>query len=325
MKPKILVTRQLPPAAMEPLEKNFEVVCNPRDRALPRKELLLLVRGKEGLLPTISDLIDAEVMDAAGLPLKIIANYGVGYNHIDLEAATLRKIAVTNTPGVLTDTTADLALALLLAVSRRVVEGDAFTRAGKFKEWSPRFFLGTEVHHKTLGLLGFGRIGQAVAKRAVGFDMRILYHNLSGAKPELAGESGAQYVDKETLLKESDFISLHVPLTRETRHIIGLKEFSLMKPTAFIINTARGEMIEEAALVKALQAKKIAGAGLDVYEHEPKIHPDLIRMNNVVVLPHIGSATIETRIRMGLMAAKNLMAAFGGTVPPNCVNPQVFR
>jgi glyoxylate reductase len=324
METKILVTRRLPDRAMAFLEENFQVECNPYDRVLGHAELLEKVRGKDGLLPLLTDVIDGGVMDAAGERLKVIANYAVGYNNIDVNAATRRKIAVTNTPGVLTDTTADLAMALILAVARRIVEGDAFARAGKYKGWSPLLLLGTDVHHKTLGLFGFGRIGRAVAKRAAGFDMSILYHDRFQAQPELEKQLNAKRVDRETLLKTSDFVSLHVPLSPETRGLIGPQELSLMKPNAIIINTARGEVIEEEALVEALQVKKIAGAGLDVFENEPEIHPALSEMNNVLILPHIGSGSLETRTKMGLMAAENLIAALKGDVPPNCVNQEIF-
>jgi len=324
MKPDILVTRKLPSAAMALLDENFEIVCNPHNRVLTREELLSGVRGKEGLLPLLTDRIDDEVMEAAGPQLKIIANYAVGYNNIDVGAATERKIAVTNTPGVLTDTTADLTMALLLAVARRIVESHIYASAGSYQGWDPLLFLGTDVHHKTLGLLGFGRVGFAVAKRAIGFDMRILYYDQQRADPDLENQVGAIYVDLETLLKESDFVSIHVPLTEGTRGLIGSETLALMKPTAFLINTARGEIVQEDALVRALQEKLIAGAGLDVFEHEPAIHPALMKVSNVVILPHVGSASMETRTKMGLMAAENLIAAFRGEIPPNCLNPQVF-
>jgi len=325
MKKKIFVTRRLPSAAMELLEKNFEVECNPHDRVLSREELLEQVRDRDGLLPLLTDRIDSQVMTAAGPQLKIIANYAVGFNNIDVPAATARKIAVTNTPGVLTDTTADLTLALILGVARRLVEGDKFTRAGKYEGWAPLLFLGADVHHKTLGLMGFGRIGYAVAKRALGFDMRILYHDTRRADPELEKQVEAQYVDRDTLLREADYVSIHVPLTPETTRFMSTLEFSLMKPTAFIVNTARGEVIDEEALVEALKNGQIAGAGLDVFEHEPAIHPALFHLDNVIILPHIGSGSVETRTKMGLIAAENLIAAFQGKIPPNCLNPEVYN
>lgn len=324
MKPKILVTRRLPPKAMALLGENFQVECNPHDRVLERAELLERVKGKEGLLPLLTDHIDGEVMDAAGKQLKIIANYAVGFNNIDVEAATHRKIAVSNTPGVLTETTADLTMALILAVARRIVEGDAFARSGQYEGWAPLLLLGTDVHHKTLGLLGFGRIGFAVAKRAAAFDMHIIYHDRVRAEPDLEKQVNARYVDKKALLKESDFISIHVPLLPETRRLIGPEELALMKSSAILINTSRGEIMDEAALAKALEEGKIAGAGLDVFEKEPEIHPALTNMAAVVMLPHLGSASLETRTKMGLMAAENMIAAFRGEIPPNCVNPKVF-
>ena len=325
MKPAILVTRKLPPAAMELLEENFQMECNPHNRVLSREELLDAVRGKEGILSLLTDTMDGEVMESAGKCLKMIANYAVGFNNIDVSAATKRKIAVSNTPGVLTDTTADLAMALILTVGRRIVESDIYTRAGKYMGWDPLLFMGSDVHHKTLGILGFGRVGQALAKRAAGFDMQVLYHNRNRVNPEIEENLGATYVDQDTLLKTSDFLSIHVPSTPETVGLIDSETLSLMKPSAFVINTARGEIIREAELVKASEEKKIAGAGLDVFEHEPKIHPGLLKMDNVVILPHIGSASMETRTKMGLMAAENLIAQFKGEIPPNCLNPEIFK
>jgi glyoxylate reductase len=309
---------------MDLLEKNFQIESNPYDRVLTRAELLEKVKGRDGLLPLLTDRIDGEVMEAAGRQLRVIANYAVGFNNIDVPAATARKIAVTNTPGVLTDTTADLTLALILGVARRLAESDRYARAGKYEGWAPLLFLGADVHHKTLGLMGFGRIGYAVAKRALGFDMRILYHDNRRADPELERQVQAQYADRDTLLREADFLSIHVPLTPETKRFLSTREFSLMKPTAYIVNTARGEVIDEEALAAALKNKQIAGAGLDVFEHEPAIHPALLTMDQVIILPHIGSASTETRTKMGLMAAENLIAVFQGRVPPNCLNPEVF-
>ena len=310
---------------MELLEESFQMECNPHNRVLLREELLDAVRGKEGILSLLTDTMDGEVMESAGKSLKMIANYAVGFNNIDVSAATKRKIAVSNTPGVLTDTTADLAMALILAVGRRIVESDIYTRAGKYMGWDPLLFMGSDVHHKTLGILGFGRVGQALAKRAAGFDMQVLYHNRNRVNPEIEENLGATYVDQDTLLKTSDFLSIHVPSTPETVGLIDSETLSLMKPSAFVINTARGEIIREAELVKALEEKKIAGAGLDVFEHEPKIHPGLLKMDNVVILPHIGSASMETRTKMGLMAAENLIAQFKGEIPPNCLNPEIFK
>jgi glyoxylate reductase len=325
MKPGIFVTRRLPEGAMQVLEDKFDCQCNPDDRVLTRAELLAGVKGKDGILPLLTDRIDDEVLDAAGSQLKIVANYAVGYNNIDVPACTKRGIPATNTPGVLTDTTADLAMTLLLAVARKIVPADAYTRAGRYQGWAPLLFLGTDVHHKTLGIMGFGRIGFAVAKRAAGFDMNILYHDSFRANPELEQQVGAKFVDKSTLLAESDFVSLHVPLIPETHHYIGSPELAAMKSSAYLINTSRGEVLDEKALVKALQLGQIAGAGLDVFEFEPAIEEELTLMDNVVILPHIASASIETRTKMGLVAADNLIARLlEGQKPPNCVNPEVF-
>lgn len=275
------------------------------------------MKGKDGLLPLLTDRIDGEVLDMAGPRLKVVANYAVGFNNIDLAACTARKIPATNTPGVLTDTTADLAMTLLLALARKVVPADAFARAGKYQGWSPLLFLGAGVHHKTLGLMGFDRIGFAMAKRAAGFDMRILYCDAAGPDPELERRVGARFVDQKTLLAESDYVSLHVPLTHKTRHLMSEAEFKAMKPGAFLINTSREEVVDEKALVKSLKHGQIAGAGLDVFEFEPAIEPDLMTMENVVILPHIASASVETRTKMGLVAAENLIAVLiDKTSPP---------
>lgn len=325
MKPTIFVTRRLPDGAMQVLEENFDVDCNPHDRVLTREELLAAVAGKDGILPLLTDRIDAELLDAAGSQLKIVANYAVGFNNIDVAACTKRKIPATNTPGVLTDTTADVAMTLLLAVARKVVPADAYTRAGKYQGWAPLLFLGTDVHHKILGIMGFGRIGFALAKRATGFDMEIIYHDTLRADPELEKQVGARFVDKATLLAESDFVSLHVPLMPETHHLISGPELEAMKSSAYLINTSRGEVVDEKALVKALEQGQIAGAGLDVFEFEPAIEPELKAMDNVVILPHIASASIETRTKMGLLAADNLISVLiEGRRPPNCLNPEIF-
>lgn len=315
---KVYVTRRIPQPALDLLSASCEVEVNEEDRVLTKAELISKVKGRDAVLCLLTDTIDAEVLDAAQ-GVKIFANYAVGYNNIDVEAATKRKIWVSNTPGVLTDTTADLAWALIFAVARRVVEADRFTREGKFKGWAPMLFLGQDVTGKTLGIIGGGRIGEAVGKRAQGFAMKVLYNDIV-RNVEFEKATGATYVDKETLLKEADIISLHVPLLPETRHLISAHELSLMKPTAILINTARGPVVDEDALVKALKAKQIYGAGLDVFEEEPKVHPGLLELDNVVLLPHIASASMETRTKMGLMAAENILAVMKGQVPPYHVN-----
>jgi lactate dehydrogenase-like 2-hydroxyacid dehydrogenase len=256
--------------------------------------------------------------------LKIIANYAVGYDNIDVKAATAKGIVVTNTPGVLTDSTADMAWALLFSITRRIVEGDRLTRAGKFTGWAPMLLLGGDLVGKTLGIIGAGRIGTAMAMRSRGWNMRILYTTQSSRNAVLEETLGAKRVDLETLLKESDFISLHTPLSEKTRHLIGSREFSIMKRTAYLINTGRGAVIDEVALVNALRNKQIAGAGLDVYEEEPKLKPGLAELDNVVLTPHLGSATVETRTKMSLMVAENIIAVLNKQKPKNCINPVVI-
>jgi glyoxylate reductase len=325
-KPRVLVTRVLPPAVMEALHHDFDLSVNQHDGPMPREELLKTLPGHAGLLPLLVDRIDAELLDAAGGSLRIVANFAVGYNNIELEAATSRGIAVTNTPDVLTHSTADMALALMLAAARRLVEADKLTRPGRFPGWGPMFMLRADLHHKTLGVIGLGRIGQAVAKRGQGFDMRVLYHQRSRLDPEKERRLAVEYRGLDQLLAESDFVSLHVPLNPQTNRLIGRRELELMKPTAFLVNTARGEVVDEAALVGALEMGTIAGAGLDVYENEPELHPGLTQLTNVVLAPHLGSATLETRTNMGLTAAGNLRALLlEGRRPPNCLNPQALN
>ncbi|MEI6158034.1 MAG: D-glycerate dehydrogenase, partial [Atribacterota bacterium] len=278
-----------------------------------------------GILPLLTDTIDSEIMDAAGNSLKIIANYAVGYNNIDVYAATQRGIMVTNTPGVLTETTADLAWALLMCCSRRINESERYLRTGKFRGWEPLLFLGTDVHGATLGLVGFGRIAKAMARRASGFDMRVRYYDMNRVGQEEEEKYHVEYQSLGALLRESDFVSLHIPLTKETHHFIGEKELKQMKKEAYLINTARGPIVDEKVLVRALQEGWIRGAGLDVFEQEPAVEADLLRMENVVVVPHIGSASYATRTKMATMAAENLIKALEGTIPPNLVNPEVLK
>lgn len=290
----------------------------------PREVLLREVADVEGLLCLLTDPIDAEVMDAAP-KLRVISNYAVGYDNIDVSAATARGIIVANTPGVLTDTTADMAFALLMAVARRVVEADRFVRAGRWKTWGPRLLLGRDVHGATLGIVGMGRVGAAVARRARGFAMRILYYDVV-RRESLESELGVEWVDLETLLRESDFVTIHTALTDETRHLISTRELGLMKPTAILINTARGPIVDQKALYEALRNGVIAGAGLDVTDPEP-IAPDdpLLTLDNVVITPHIASASIATRTQMAIMAADNLLAGLRGERPLSVVNPEVFE
>ena len=320
----VYVTRQIPEAGIEMLRQACQVVdVNPEDRVLTHEELLAAVAGRDGVLCLLTDRIDAEVMDAAK-GCKVFANYAVGYDNIDVAAATERGIVITNTPGVLTDATADLAWTLLFAVTRRVVEGDRYTRAGKFKGWGPMLFLGGDITGRTLGIIGAGRIGQAVARRSVGFQMKVLYTDPS-PRPELEKDIGAERVELDELLRESDFVSVHCLLNEETRHLIGKRELELMKPTAYLINNARGPIVDEKALVEALHEKRIAGAGLDVYEDEPELAPGLAELDNVVLLPHLGSASIQTRTDMATMAAHNLLTVLSGNLPPNLVNAAVLE
>ena len=319
----VYVTRQIPQPGIDLVrEACSSVETNPHDRVLSREELLGAVAGRDGVLCLLTDAIDAEVFDAAK-GCKVFANYAVGYNNIDVAAATARGIAVTNTPGVLTDATADLTWALLFSAARRIVEGDRFTRAGKFDGWSPMLFLGGDISGRTLGILGAGRIGTAVALRSRGFRMRVLYHD-PVHNEAIEQAVGAQRADLDTLLGEADFVSVHVSLDASTRHLIGARELGLMKPTAYLINTSRGPVIDEAALVEALRAGQIAGAGLDVFEDEPALKPGLAELPNVVIPPHLGSATIGTRTRMATLAATNLVAMLRGERPPNIVNPEVL-
>lgn len=324
MKPKVLVTRRIPDEGMKLLEGKFDLDVNEEDRVLTKKEIIQKLKGKDALLCLLTDTIDKEVIDS-NPKIKVISNYAVGFNNVDVAAATKHKIPVTNTPGVLTETTADLAFALLISAARRVVESDKFARAGKFNGWAPMLLLGRDVYGKTLGILGLGRIGHAMAKRgAKGFDMKILYYDMKKDEA-FEKEYNAKFVDKETLLKESDFVSLHVPLTEETKHFIGEKELSMMKGTAVLINTSRGPVVDEAALAKALKEKKIFAAGLDVFEEEPKIHPGLIGLDNAVIVPHIASASVETRGKMAEMAAKNLILTMEGKKPLSIVNEEVLK
>lgn len=323
MKPKVLITWKIPGGPIRELGRYAEVYLNEGDRPLTVQEIMDRLPGKMGLLSMAIDSITEDVLQA-GCDLKIVANYAVGFNNIDLSAATRRKIAVTNTPDVLTDTTADLTFALILGVARRVAEGDRWVRAGKWIGWKPDFMLGTDVHGKTLGVIGLGRIGLAVAKRAVAFNMKILYFDPRPMDSATLDALGAQFRPLPNLLRESDFVTLHVPLTAQTRHLIGPKELQEMKRSAFLINASRGPVVDEKALVEALRKGEIAGAGLDVFEEEPKVSPELMEMENVLLLPHIGSATVETREKMAQVAVNNIIAVIRGEIPPSIVNPEIY-
>ena len=316
---KVLVTGNLPKEIIALISDEHQVEANEEDRPMERDRLLRGVVDKEGLLCMVTDSIDRQLLDRAP-DLKVIANCGVGFNNIDVEAATERRILISNTPDVLTDATADLTFALILGTARRVVEGDRKTREGKFRFWAPFLFLGSEVSGKTLGIVGLGRIGKAVARRAKGFDMKILYYNRRRIDASEEKALGATYVGLDGLLAQSDFVSLHVPLTDKTHHLIGPEALKHMKPTAHLINTSRGPVVDERALFEALKKGKIGGAGLDVYEKEPELTPGLTELDNVILLPHVGSATLETRTEMARLAAENLLAGLRGEIPPNCLN-----
>ncbi|MGI6702526.1 MAG: 2-hydroxyacid dehydrogenase [Clostridia bacterium] len=315
---KVYITRPIQNEAISLLKEHFDVTVSPEDRVVDRDVLMDAVEDVDALLCLINDTVDREVIGRAKRA-RIIANYGVGYNNIDVPAATERGIVVTNTPGVLTDATADLAWGLLLATARRIVESDKYTRAGRYESWSPNLLLGRSVAGKTLGIIGAGRIGRAVARRGLGFDMKLLYHNRRRDEG-LEKELNARWVDRETLLKESDFVSLHVPLTDETWHMIGRREFETMKDTAVLINTSRGPVVDEKAMVDALREGLIWAAGLDVYEREPAVEEGLKALDNVVLASHIGSATIEARTRMAMMAAENIVSVLKGGKPLTPVN-----
>lgn len=317
MPDKVLVTREIPEAGLRPLEDFGVIVLS---EAPPgRAKLLEAAGGVSGVLATVTEKIDAGFMDACGDGLKVVANMAVGYDNVDVDAANERGVVVTNTPGVLDETTADVAFMLLLAAARRLGESERVLRAGKWEWWGPKLFVGPDVWGKKLGIVGMGRIGQAVARRARGFDMEILYSNRS-RKQKAENELGVRYVELGELLETADFVSIHTPLTDETRHLIGPSELQKMKKEAVLVNTSRGPVVDEAALAKALAEGQIFAAGLDVYEEEPKVHPKLLELENVVLAPHIGSGSIETRNKMAVLAAENLVAVLRGEEPKTPVN-----
>jgi glyoxylate reductase len=303
----------LSPEALTIIPEDVTVDLNGHERALSPKDLLARLRGKQGLICQITDRIDDEVLSTPGL--RVVSNVAVGYNNVDVEAARRRGVVVTNTPDVLTETTADFAWALLMAAARRVVEADRYVRSGAWKAWQWDLLWGADVHGKTLGIIGFGRIGRAVARRALGFGMRVLYYDAVRTAAENEREVNATYVDKDTLLREADFVSLHVLLSAETRHLVDERALRSMKKTAILVNAARGPIVDEAALARALSERWIAGAGLDVFEEEPAIHPGLVPLDNVVMAPHIASASYDTRVAMSTLAVKNCLAVLQGQAP----------
>ena len=321
---KVLLTRKLLGEGLEKISKIAEVDLNTQDHDLTKEELIKHIRNKDGVLSMLTDKIDAEIIRSAQ-KLKVISNCAVGFDNIDLEAATERGVYVSNTPEVLTETVADLTWALILGVSRRLVEANLLVRSGQWKGWSPDLMLGRDVHGKTLGILGLGRIGRAVAKRARCFNMKILYYNTK-RNEELERELGLNYVGFKKLLQDADYLTIHVPLLPSTYHLIGLQELTLMKPTAYLINTSRGKVVEEKALTKALKNQIIAGAGLDVFEEEPiDLQSPLLNLENIILLPHIGSGTLETRTAMANIAVENLLKVLQGKVPLNLVNRDVLQ
>lgn len=320
----VLVTRNIPRPGIVILRTYCEQVdIHLKDRPMKKSELLQEVKDRDGIVCLLTDTIDREIIEAAK-SVKIFANYAVGYNNIDIQMATQKGIMVTNTPGVLTDATADLTWALILSAARRIIESDRYTRSGKFTGWGPMLLLGSGVAGKTLGIIGAGRIGTAVAQRAAGFQMKIIYVD-EKPNPYLEKSLGAIKVSLSDLLAQADYISLHIPLLPETKHLIGKEAFQQTKESAFLINTSRGSVVDEQALVLALKNNQIAGAGLDVYENEPKLTEELKKMDNVILLPHVGSATVEARTQMAVMAAENLIAGLKGEKPPNLVNPEVLE
>ena len=318
MKPKVFLTRRLPPEPMKRLAEETDLTFDEEDRILTKAQVIEGVKASDALVCLLSDAIDEEVL-SANPDLKIVANYAVGYNNIDLDAAKRHDVIVTNTPGVLTDATADMTFALLMAAGRRVVEGDGVVRTGKWEGWAPLQLLGQDITGATLGLIGLGRIGKAVVKRATGFSMDVIYWNRTRLTPDEEKELGVRYAPMDEVLTSSDFVSLHVALTDDTKHLIGKRELALMKPTATIINTARGPVIDESALVEALSTGTIGSAALDVYEYEPELSAGLSILTNVVTAPHLGSATVATRTKMGNMVVDNCLAACRGEEPPNQV------
>jgi lactate dehydrogenase-like 2-hydroxyacid dehydrogenase len=323
MKPAILVTKRIFPEAIAFMKEHADLDYEETDDGMSAQELARRIRGKQGVVSQLMDKFTPEVL-ATLEGIKVISNVAVGYDNIDVPAATRHHILVTHTPDVLTDTTADFAFALLLAAARRLVEADHYLHSGQWTKWRVDLLVGQDVHHRTLGIFGMGRIGQAVARRAKGFSMRVIYHDPRRAPEAVEKELGLELVGADQLLRESDFVSLHMPLMPETRHLIGARELRMMKPTAILVNSSRGPVVDEPALAEALEQRIIAGAGLDVYEKEPQVHPGLLKLTNVALAPHIASASVDTRRKMSMMAAENVVAGIEGRRPPNLLNPELW-
>jgi glyoxylate reductase len=324
-RPPVLVTRRLPQEALDRIEAQCEMTLYQGEGAMARDQLLAEVAGKAGAITLLTDRVDDEFLDAAGPALRIVANYAVGFDNIDMGACTRHGVLASNTPEVLTETTADTAFALMMGAARRIAEGDRFLRSRAPWTWGPLMMLGQDIHHKTLGVVGFGRIGQAVARRARGFAMRIRYHDVYRPAADVEQELQAEYRDLGDLLRESDFVSIHTNLTPQTHHLINAERLAMMKPTAVLVNTSRGPVIDEEALARALKEGQIFAAGLDVFEHEPDVYPGLLGCENAVLIPHLGSATVETRLAMANLAADNLLAGLEGGHPPTLLNPQAWE
>ena len=305
------------------LRERCDVTVSDNGFGIPREELLRIVAGRDALITMLTERVDAELLEAAGPKLRIVANHAVGFDNIDLAHCTAAGVLVSNTPDVLTETTADTAFALILAAARRIGEGERLLRSGRAWIWGPLMMLGRDVHDATIGIVGFGRIGRAVARRAKGFGMRVLYSNPVRLPPE--AEDGATHVELSELLERADVVSIHTTLTEETRHLFGRDAFERMKPTAVLVNTSRGPVVDEAALADALETGEIFAAGLDVFEREPEVHPRLLELENVVLIPHLGSATVDTRSAMGHLAVDNVLSALEGRVPPTLLNPEALR
>jgi glyoxylate reductase len=323
-RPNVLVTRPIMDGATEALRERCDVTIHQNEFGIPREELLQVVRGRDAIITMLTERVDAELLEAVGPQLKIVANHAVGFDNVDVPACTAAGVLATNTPDVLTETTADTAFALLMAAARRVGEGERLLRARTPWIWGPLMMLGQDVHHKTIGIVGFGRIGQAVARRAKGFGMRVIYADAFQLPPEVEAETSAERRELNDLLAEADFVSIHTNLTPETRHLFDAAAFARMKPTAVLVNTSRGPVVDEAALADALATGKIFAAGLDVFEREPHVEERLLGLENVVIIPHLGSATVDTRDAMGMLAVENVFAALDGTRPPTLLNPEAF-
>lgn len=323
MQPAVLISKHIYREAVDYLAGRVQLDYQDSDDGLPPADLLARLAGKDGLICQLTDRIDSGLLDAVP-NVKVVSNVAVGFDNIDIPAATERGVIVTNTPGVLTNTTADLAFALILGAGRRLGESERYLRAGRFRQWRIDLLTGWDIWGSTLGVLGMGRIGQAVARRGRGFNMRVLYYDPFRQSEDRERELGIEFVSKEELLAQADFLSLHCALTPDTHHLIGADELAAMKPTAVLVNTSRGPVVDEAALADALQAGEIAAAGLDVFEHEPDVHPKLLGLENALIVPHIASASVATRTRMCVMAAENMVAGLAGHRPPNIVNPEVL-